>query len=61
MRNISNYITTAGNSTYGWMVAASASTSTAEAICELPLSVYQCPPSPPPMPSPPSFDAYYCE
>jgi hypothetical protein len=59
MRNASNYVTTdtSGEAT-GWM--SMSCTTTDDAMCELPLSRYHCPPSPPPLPPPPMGDLYNC-
>jgi hypothetical protein len=60
MRNATNYVTagTTGEAT-GW--TSIACTTTYDAMCELPLSLYACPPSPPPLQPPPAIDLYNCE
>jgi hypothetical protein len=59
MKNLSNYNTTASpERVYGWWPG-TCSTGY-NYICEVPLSSYQCPPSPPQSPAPPP-DIYACE
>lgn len=58
MKNVSNYVTTGTNRVLGWWPATC--TNGYNHICEVPLSAYQCPPSPPQSPAPPP-DIYACE
>ncbi len=59
MKKTSNYILTAGF-TYGWWYSSTCSTSNYDTICEIPMSSYQCPPAPPPLP-PAITSSYNCE
>jgi hypothetical protein len=58
MLNVTKYVTTGANLTYGW--ASIDCTTTYDAMCEIPLSNYQCPPAPPPTPPPPAVDVFNC-
>ena len=50
-KNITNYVTTGSGRVLAWWPGVC--TNAYESICEIPLSNYQCPPSPPASPPPP--------